>query len=198
MDKFRTHQGQLVPLAQANIDTDQIIPKQFLKSTERVGFGKHLFNDWRYLDNEGTQENPDFILNQADYKAASILVTGQNFGCGSSREHAPWALQEYGFKVIIAPSFADIFYGNSINIGLLPIILATAEVNSLIKAAEQTGLIVTIDLTSQTVNTDTAIYHFEIDRFHKHCLQQGVDSIDWTLASEAEIAAYEKSIPSWR
>ncbi|MCF6226691.1 MAG: 3-isopropylmalate dehydratase small subunit [Xanthomonadales bacterium] len=198
MDKFCTHKGQLVPLDQANIDTDQIIPKQFLKSTERVGFGKHLFHDWRYLDNEGTQENFDFILNQLDYKGASILLTGQNFGCGSSREHAPWALQEYGFKVIIAPSFADIFYGNCINIGLLPVILAAVEVKALMAAAEQAELIATINLESQSVTTENNEYRFEIDRFHKYCLRQGVDSIDWTLASEAEITAYEKNIPDWR
>ncbi|MCF6263201.1 MAG: 3-isopropylmalate dehydratase small subunit [Xanthomonadales bacterium] len=198
MDKFCSHKGQMVALDQANIDTDQIIPKQFLKSTERVGFGKHLFHDWRYLDDEGRQENFDFILNQSDYKAASILLAGQNFGCGSSREHAPWALQEYGFKVIIAASFADIFYGNCINIGLLPVILTAVEVKALMAAAEQTKLTANINLDSQTVTTENIEYRFEIDRFHKYCLQQGVDSIDWTLASEAEVSSYEKNIPTWR
>ncbi len=198
MDKFSSHKGQIAPLDQANIDTDQIIPKQFLKSTERVGFGKHLFHDWRYLDDQGTENNPEFNLNRPAYKTASILITGKNFGCGSSREHAPWALQEYGFKVIIASSFADIFYGNCINIGLLPIILTTTEIEHLTTAAQQDELILNIDLAAQTVSTGGNVYHFEINSFHKHCLQQGVDSIDWTLASETEITAYEQSIPNWR
>ena len=198
MDKFVKHQGKTVPLDQANIDTDQIIPKQFLKSTERVGFGTHLFHDWRYLDDDGHQENPDFILNKPEYKDASILLTRKNFGCGSSREHAPWALEEFGFKVIIAPSFADIFYGNCINIGLLPIVLAEEQVDSLIQASDSSSLHIEIDLETQTVTAGAKVYPFEINEFHKHCLQQGIDSIDWTLGSESAISAYEKSIPSWR
>ena len=131
MEKFNQHSGLVAPLDAANVDTDQIIPKQFLQKTTRIGFGQHLFHDWRYLDNAGHQANPDFILNQPQYQGASILLTGENFGCGSSREHAPWALQEYGFKVIIASSFADIFYANCINIGILPIILSEEIITEL-------------------------------------------------------------------
>lgn len=198
MNKFITHHGIIAPLDQANIDTDQIIPKQFLKSTERIGFGKHLFHDWRYRDDAGTQENPDFILNKPEYKAASVLLTRRNFGCGSSREHAPWALEEFGFKVIIAPSFADIFSGNCINIGLLPVVLTEDEVEELIQFTHQGTLAVEVDLKAQTVTAGGNIYSFVIDEFHKHCLQEGIDSIDWTLGSMAEISAYEKTIPSWR
>lgn len=198
MDKFNVHQGKAVPLDQANIDTDQIIPKQFLKSTERIGFGKHLFHDWRYLDNDGTQKDPDFIFNKTEYQGVSILLTRKNFGCGSSREHAPWALQEFGFKVIIAPSFADIFYGNCINIGLLPIILPENEVEAVMQASRKQALIIEVDLQQQTVSTEAGLYRFEINEFHKHSLQQGIDSIDWTLGSETDITAYEKNIPAWR
>lgn len=198
MDKFLTYTGKILPLEQANIDTDQIIPKQFLKSTERVGFGKHLFHDWRYLDENGTQENPEFVLNQAKYKGSSILITGKNFGCGSSREHAPWALQEYGFKVVIASSFADIFYANCINIGLLPITLDTTAVQTLIKLASKTSLKAKIDLKSQAVTVGNSVYRFEINSFHKHSLLQGIDSIDWTLRSTEAISDYENEIPDWR
>ena len=141
MEKFNTHTGLVVPLDVANVDTDQIIPKQFLQRTERTGFGVNLFHDRRYLDAAGTQANPDFILNKPEYKDASILLAGENFGCGSSREHAPWALQQYGFKVMISSSFADIFYGNSINVGLLPITLAEDEMAQLFKLIETSKLV---------------------------------------------------------
>lgn len=198
MDKFLTYTGKILPLEQANIDTDQIIPKQFLKSTERAGFGKHLFHDWRYLDENGTQENSEFILNQAKYKGSSILITGENFGCGSSREHAPWALQEYGFKVIIASSFADIFYANCINIGMLPVILDTASVQTLIRLATKTSLMAEVNLESQTVTSSDSVYKFEINSFHKHSLLEGIDSIDWTLRSTEAISDYENTLPEWR
>ncbi len=198
MHKFIQHQGQIVPLDQANIDTDQIIPKQFLKSTKRIGFGKHLFHDWRYADTEGEQNNPDFILNKPKYKNASILITGKNFGCGSSREHAPWALQEYGFKVIIAPGFADIFYANCFNIGLLPVVLSEDNVNILLSLAAEENINAEIDLQAQTINIGKSVYAFAIDNFHKHCLLEGIDAIDWTLQSEDDILNYENSIPSWR
>lgn len=159
---------------------------------------KHLFHDWRYLDDDGHQENPDFILNKPEYKDIFILLTRKNFGCGSSREHAPWALEEFGFRVIIAPSFADIFYGNCINIGLLPIVFPEDQVDALIKSSGSNSLSIEIDLETQTVSASGNVYSFEINEFHKHCLQQGIDSIDWTLQSESAISTYEKAIPSWR
>ncbi|MFT5755530.1 MAG: 3-isopropylmalate/(R)-2-methylmalate dehydratase small subunit [Alteromonadaceae bacterium] len=198
MEKFTTHTGLVVPLDAANVDTDQIIPKQFLQKTERIGFGQHLFHDWRYLDVSGKENNPEFILNKPQYQGASILLTRENFGCGSSREHAPWALEEYGFKVIIAPSFADIFYGNCINIGLLPIILSEQEINALFAQAANNELSLTIDLLNNKVSFDKTVYNFSIDNFHKYCLEQGIDSVGWTLNKLEKIKAFEEKMPVWQ
>ena len=196
MDKFITHTGLVVPLDAANVDTDQIIPKQFLQKTERVGFGKHLFHDWRYLDASGIKDNPEFVLNAPQYKEASILLTRENFGCGSSREHAPWALEEYGFKVIIAPSFADIFYGNCINIGLLPIKLPETTINALF--AESKHLTLTINLKENTITGATETYQFNLDSFHQYCLEHGIDSVGWTLKKLDKIEAFERAMPNWQ
>jgi len=198
MEKFTKHNGLVVPLDAANVDTDQIIPKQFLQKTERVGFGKHLFHDWRYLDSSGNQNNPEFILNAPQYKDASILLTRENFGCGSSREHAPWALEEYGFKVIIAPSFADIFYGNCINIGLLPIKLSEAEVNELFTETENCSLNLTVDLANNKIIGANKSYNFSLDTFHQYCLEQGIDSVGWTLKKLETIEAFEEKMPAWQ
>jgi len=198
MKKFTTHSGLVIPLDVANVDTDQIIPKQFLQKTERVGFGKHLFHDWRYLDISGTKNNPDFILNAPKYQGASILLTRENFGCGSSREHAPWALEEYGFKVIIAPSFADIFYGNCINIGLIPIKLSEQQINDLFRQAENAELNLTVDLLNNKVFSQNTAYEFSLDKFHQYCLEQGIDSVGWTLNKLDVIKSYEKNMPSWQ
>jgi 3-isopropylmalate/(R)-2-methylmalate dehydratase small subunit len=203
MEKFTTHTGLVAPLDIANVDTDQIIPKQFLQKTSRIGFGQHLFHDSRYLDADGEQTNPDFILNKPEYQGASVLLTRENFGCGSSREHAPWALAEFGFKVIIAPSFADIFYGNCINIGLLPITLTEAEINVLFELTEQGSLTLTIDLTQNTIkaiasNNKENVYTFTLDNFHQYCLEQGIDSIGWTLNKLATIKAFEANMPAWQ
>lgn len=198
MEKFSQHQGLVVPLDIANVDTDQIIPKQFLQKTERVGFGKHLFHDWRYLDHSGKQPNPAFILNAPQYQKASILLTRENFGCGSSREHAPWALEEYGFKVIVAPSFADIFYGNCINIGLLPIVLPEQDIDELFTASKDAALNLKVDLVNNTLQSDHKNYNFSLDSFHQYCLEQGIDSVGWTLQKLDKIQAYEEKIPCWR
>ena len=198
MEKFTQHHGLVVPLDAANVDTDQIIPKQFLQKTTRTGFGQHLFHDWRYLDSAGKENNPQFILNQSKYQAASILLTGENFGCGSSREHAPWALQEYGFKVIIASSFADIFYANCINIGILPIILPAEVITTLFQQAKQDSVHFTVDLAVNTVSTEGTQYKFSLAPFHQYCLENGVDSVGWTLNKMAKIAAYESQMPAWQ
>jgi len=198
MEKFNQHQGLVVPLDAANVDTDQIIPKQFLQKTERVGFGQHLFHDWRYLDAEGNQDNPEFILNFEIYKDASILLARENFGCGSSREHAPWALQEYGFKVIIAPSFADIFYANCINIGILPIKLDEQIINELFEVAADAKLTLNVDLTNKTIGFADRSFSFDLDSFHQYCLEQGIDSVGWTLEKLETIEAFEQQIPAWR
>ena len=198
MEKFTTFEGLVAPLDTANIDTDQIIPKQFLQKTERVGFGQHLFHDWRYLDSEGKQDNPDFILNKPQYNNASVLLTRENFGCGSSREHAPWALQEYGFKVIIASSFADIFYANCINIGIVPIKLTEAEIDQLFIDTANGTLTLTIDLLNNKVISPSNTYIFSLDKFHQYCLEEGVDSVGWTLKKQEKIQAYEASMPAWR
>lgn len=197
MEKFTTHTGLVAPLDIANVDTDQIIPKQFLQKTERIGFGQHLFHDWRYLDNIGEQDNPEFILNAPQYKGASILLARENFGCGSSREHAPWALQEYGFKVIIAPSFADIFYANCINIGIVPIKLSFEQIDELFAQSKQTDLEIVIDLPNNTVNLGSSTYSFELDDFHQYCLENGVDSVGWTLKKIDMIKDYEDKLPAW-
>jgi len=198
MDKFNTHTGLVVPLDTANVDTDQIIPKQFLQKTERVGFGQHLFHDWRYLDADGTKDNPNFILNKEIYSNASILLARENFGCGSSREHAPWALQEYGFKVIIAPSFADIFYANCINIGMLPIKLSEDEINRLFALSPEAKLTLTVDLKANTVTNGNETFSFSLDSFHQYCLEEGIDSVGWTLQKLSTIEAFEKSMPTWQ
>ena len=197
MQPFRTHTGLAVPLARPNVDTDQIIPKQFLKRVERTGFGEFLFYDWRFrADGE-----PDdaFILNEPRYRAASILIAGKNFGCGSSREHAPWALADYGFRAIIAPSFADIFANNCLKNGLLPVTLTASEVTDLLRRAETTeGYQLTVDLEQQRV-TDTTDFSttFEIAEFQRYCLLEGLDDIGFTLRHEAEIASFEKRRPAW-
>lgn len=198
MTKFTQHIGIVVPLDAANIDTDAIIPKQFLQKVTRTGFGQHLFNDWRFLDDAGQKPNPDFVLNKPRYKGASILLTRENFGCGSSREHAPWALTDYGFKVVIASSFADIFYGNSLNNQLLPLTLSEADIDELFKLVDsQEGIQFTVDLENQTVIAAGKSYSFEIDAFRKHCMINGLDSIGLTLQHDAEISAYEAKQPAF-
>ena len=191
MNKFITHTGTTVALYQPNIDTDQIIPKQFLKRIERTGYGEFLFYDWRF-DSDGAP-NGDFVLNNPKYKDASVLLAGANFGCGSSREHAPWSLTDYGFSVVIAPSFADIFYNNSLKNGLLPVVLSEEKVAALVeKSQARENYELTIDLENQTV-TDNQGFEagFEIDEFRKYCLLNGLDDIGLTLQNEAKISEYE-------
>lgn len=198
MNKFTQHTGIPVPLDAANVDTDAIIPKQFLQKVTRTGFGKHLFHDWRFLDDEGTQPNPSFILNQSIYQGASILLARENFGCGSSREHAPWALTDYGFHAVIAPSFADIFYGNSFNNQLLPIKLSDEQVTQLFNwVTEHAGTPITVDLVTQQVIAGELCFSFEIDAFRRHCMIEGLDSIGLTLQHQAEISAYEAKQPAF-
>ncbi|WP_113626836.1 3-isopropylmalate dehydratase small subunit [Pectobacterium peruviense] len=198
MAKFTQHTGLVVPLDAANVDTDAIIPKQFLQKVTRTGFGQHLFHDWRFLDDAGQQPNPEFVLNKPHYKGASILLARENFGCGSSREHAPWALTDYGFNVVIAPSFADIFYGNSFNNQLLPVKLSDEEVDELFKLVDgQEGINFTVDLENQVVQAGSKRYPFEIDSFRRHCMINGLDSIGLTLQHEASITEYEKNQPAF-
>ncbi|AFI92001.1 3-isopropylmalate dehydratase small subunit [Pectobacterium parmentieri] len=198
MAKFTQHTGLVVPLDAANVDTDAIIPKQFLQKVTRTGFGQHLFHDWRFLDDAGQQPNPEFVLNKPQYKGASILLARENFGCGSSREHAPWALTDYGFNVVIAPSFADIFYGNSFNNQLLPVKLSDEEVDELFKLVDsQEGITFTVDLENQVVQAGSKRYPFEIDSFRRHCMINGLDSIGLTLQHEASITEYEKNQPAF-
>ena len=200
MKAFTTHTGLVAPLDRANVDTDQIIPKQFLKSIRRSGFGPNLFDTWRYLDvGEPGQDhglrplNPDFVLNAPRYAGASVLLARENFGCGSSREHAPWALEEYGFRAVIAPSFADIFYNNSFKNGLLPIVLAAHDVDTLFAQCEATeGYALTVDLATQTVTRPDGVSHsFEVDEFRTHCLLHGLDDIGLTLQDSDAIKAFE-------
>ncbi len=201
MNPFNTFSGIVVPLDRANVDTDAIIPKQFLKSIKRSGFGQNLFDEWRYLD-EGQPDtdssnrpvNEDFVLNQARYQGASILLARDNFGCGSSREHAPWALEDYGFKVIIAPSFADIFFNNCFKNGLLPIVLPEQVVDNLFAEVEvNTGYTLKVNLESQTLETPSGeIIDFDVDPFRKHCLINGLDDIGLTLQHVDDIKAYEE------
>lgn len=196
MEPFRKVTSVVAPLPRVNVDTDQIIPKQFLKRIERTGFGQFAFFDWRYLP-DGTP-NPDFELNQPAYQGASILVTGRNFGCGSSREHAPWALKEMGFRCIIAPSFADIFYNNCIQNGILPVVLPEEKVDALLrKALDQPGYQVTVDLEEQVVHDDGFHERFEIDPFVRERLLQGLDDIALTLTFESAISAFESKRPRW-
>tara|TARA_R110001592_G_scaffold171422_1_gene409736 strand:- start:1263 stop:1865 length:603 start_codon:yes stop_codon:yes gene_type:complete len=188
-----------IPLTKANVDTDQLLPKQFLTGVTRMGYGKHLFHDWRYIDPEGKRENPDFVLNRAEFKGAEILLAGENFGCGSSREHAPWALADFGFKVIIAPSFADIFYSNCINNLILPIVLSESTIKSiadLITMLPNTK--VDIDLLKQTVTTGKHSEAFEIESHHKTNLMSGLDSIAQSLLMKHDIEIYENRIPQWQ
>ena len=198
MAEFRQHTGLVAPLDAANVDTDAIIPKQFLQKVTRTGFGQHLFNDWRFLDNAGQQPNPDFVLNQPRYKGASILLARENFGCGSSREHAPWALTDYGFHVVIAPSFADIFYGNSFNNQLLPVALPAEQVDEMFKlVTANEGMTFTVDLERQQVIAGDKTYPFEIDAFRRHCMINGLDSIGLTLQHEIAITEYESRQPAF-
>ncbi|ENM5935858.1 3-isopropylmalate dehydratase small subunit [Vibrio mimicus] len=198
MSGFQQHTGLVVPLDAANVDTDAIIPKQFLQKVNRTGFGKHLFHDWRFLDDAGEKANPEFVMNQPRYQGASILLARENFGCGSSREHAPWALADYGIKVMIAPSFADIFYGNSINNQMVPVRLSEQEVDELFTYVHNTeGATITVDLEELSVVANGKTYHFEIDDFRRHCLLNGLDNIGLTLQHESKIAEYEAKIPSF-
>ena len=191
MEPISVITGQMAPLPRANVDTDAIIPKQFLKRVERSGFGPFLFYEWAY-DEEG-ELIPDFILNQPDYAAPNVLVTGPNFGSGSSREHAPWSIEDRGFKAIIAPSFADIFYNNCVNIGLLPVVLTDEEVATLTRIAADPDNLVTIDLEEQTVRTIGFEASFDIDPFAKHRLRNGLDNIALTLEHGDAIDEYESS-----
>lgn len=193
MKSFTTHTGLVLPLDRVNVNTDEITPARFLKTTSRTGFEAALFANWRYLG-ETQAPNTDFILNQPRYQGASVLVAGDNFGCGSSREHAPWALSQYGFRVLIAPSFADIFYNNCFSNDLLPIVADEAIVQQLFKDVAATpGYSLDVDLAKQTVtlpNNET--FHFDIDTFRKERMLQGLDLIGWTLSMSDDIAAYEK------
>jgi 3-isopropylmalate/(R)-2-methylmalate dehydratase small subunit len=192
MEPFVEHEGLVLPLDRRDVDTDQIIPQRFLRKIARTGFGPDLFANLRYLGDD-TTPNPDFVLNLPRYAGASILLARDNFGCGSSREHAPWALQEYGFRVLIAPSFADIFYNNSLGIGLLPAVLAADEVDALFKAAEaQPGYRLRVSLPDQTVTTpEGTSYHFDVEPFKKDSLLRGLDAIGLTEQLDEAIAGYE-------
>jgi 3-isopropylmalate/(R)-2-methylmalate dehydratase small subunit len=202
MNKFTLLDGIVAPLDRANVDTDAIIPKQFLKSIKRSGFGPNLFDEWRYLDhgepgmdNAKRPLNPDFILNQPRYQGASVLLARKNFGCGSSREHAPWALEQYGFRAVIAPSFADIFFNNCFKNGLLPIVLPETQVDRLFDEVKAfPGFRLVIDLERQLVSTPSgsASYPFEVDAFRKYCLLNGLDDIGLTLQKADQIRAYEE------
>ena len=201
MDKFTQLNGLVLPMDRANVDTDAIIPKQFLKSIKRSGFGVNLFDDWRYLDsgepgmdNSTRPVNEDFVLNKPRYQGAQILLARENFGCGSSREHAPWALQDYGFRVVLAPSYADIFFNNCFKNGILPIILDEQVVDKLFKEVEAAeGYKLNVDLEAQTVTTPSGeSIAFEVDAFRKHCLLNGLDDIGLTLQHVDDIKAYEE------
>ncbi len=200
MEAFRQHVGLVAPIDRANVDTDAIIPKQFLKSIKRSGFGPNLFDEWRYMDQgEPGQDcshrplNPDFVLNQPRYRGASVLLTRENFGCGSSREHAPWALQDFGIRALIGPSFADIFFNNCFKNGLLPIVLPAAEIDELfVQVAPQPGYRLRIDLEAQTVTRpDGRVLGFEVDSFRKYCLVNGLDEIGLTLREADRIREFE-------
>lgn len=201
MEKFQSLTAIVAPMDRANVDTDAIIPKQFLKSIKRSGFGPNLFDEWRYLDhgepgmdNSQRPLNPDFVLNQSRYQGAKILIARENFGCGSSREHAPWALEDYGFRVIIASSFADIFFNNCFKNGLLPIVLDAATVDQFFQALEANpGYRLTVDLQNQVISTpEGETISFEVDAFRKHCLINGLDDIGLTLQHVEDIKAYEQ------
>ena len=201
MNPFITHTGIVAPLDRANVDTDAIIPKQFLKSIKKTGFGPHLFDEWRYLDHgepgmDLTQrkKNPEFVLNQAQYEKASILIARENFGCGSSREHAPWAIEDFGFRAILAPSFADIFFSNCFKNGLLPIVLPNETIDLLFKSIyANKGYVLTIDLENQfVVLPSNEKISFQVDAFRKHCLMHGLDDIGLTMQHSESIKAFEQ------
>ncbi len=201
MEKFTLHKGLVIPLDRSNVDTDAIIPKQYLKSISRSGFGPTLFDDWRYvkagepgMDHSKREIKKDFVLNQARYQGGSILLARENFGCGSSREHAVWALEDFGIRAVIAPSYADIFFNNSFKNGLLPLVLSESEVDELFKAVESNeGYQLTVDLEKQQViSLDGNSYDFEVDEFRKYCLLNGLDDIGLTLQYANDIKAYEK------
>ena len=198
MEAYTTLSGMAAPLDKINVDTDQIIPKQFLKKIERTGFGVHLFHDWRYLDDAGTEANSEFVLNFPRYQGSQILLTRENFGCGSSREHAPWALQDYGFKCVISSSFADIFFSNCRKNGILAVVLRPEEVQTLFAEVEvNEGYQLSIDLPLQTVTTpEGQKFSFEMDPFAKNCLLEGLDDIGWTLQFEQNIKDYEQQARS--
>jgi 3-isopropylmalate/(R)-2-methylmalate dehydratase small subunit len=201
MEKFIRREGLVAPMDRANVDTDAVIPKQYLKSIKRTGYGPNLFDEWRYLDHgePGMDHskrplNPDFVLNQPRYRGATVLIARENFGCGSSREHAPWALMDYGFRCVIAPSFADIFFNNSFKNGFLPVVLSAAEVDRLFhECAAFPGFRLVVDLEAQTVSTTDGAqtYRFEITGFRKYCLLNGLDEIGLTLRHSEKIAAFE-------
>ena len=192
MQAYRKHTGVVAPLDRVNVDTDQIIPKQFLKRIERTGFGQFAFFDWRYKD-DGTP-NPDFELNKPEYQGATILLAGRNFGCGSSREHAPWALEDMGFRTIIAPSYADIFYNNCFKNGMLPIVLPEETVKDIMhRAQERPGYRLTVDLESETISDEEGVVaKFNVDDFRRHCLLEGLDDIGLTLQHADDIAKFEQ------
>lgn len=202
MEKFTIYEGLVAPLDRANVDTDAIIPKQFLKSIRRTGFGPNLFDEWRYLDhgepgqdNTNRPLNPDFVLNQPRYQGASILLARKNFGCGSSREHAPWALEQYGFRAIVAPSFADIFFNNCYKSGLLPVVLPESSIDRLFDEVKAfPGFKLVVDLEQQLIATASGSlsFKFDIDPFRKYCLMNGLDDIGLTLRHADEIHAFEE------
>ena len=200
MQAFTIHEGIAAPLDRANVDTDAIIPKQYLKSVKRTGFGPNAFDDWRYLDpgepdadNSQRRKNPDFVLNQSPFDRATILLARKNFGCGSSREHAVWALDDFGFRAVIAPSFADIFFNNSFKNGLLPVVLKEEEVDELFRrVSQEPGLRIQVDLQAKEVRVPGGpVFHFDLDEYRRHRLLEGLDDIALTLQHAQEIRAYE-------
>ncbi|WP_380182041.1 3-isopropylmalate dehydratase small subunit [Kalamiella sp. sgz302252] len=196
--KFTQHTGVVVPMDAANVDTDAIIPKQFLQMVTRTGFGRNLFYDWRYTDAEGQIPNPDFVLNKPEFRGASIMLTRENFGCGSSREHAPWALTDYGIQAIVGSDFADIFANNAFNNQLLLVKLGEAEMDELFRlVATEPGIRFTVDLEKQEVIAGEQRYAFAIDAFRRHCLLNGLDNIGLTLQHEASISDYEQRQPAF-
>ena len=196
MRPFHCEQGVVIPLDRSDVDTDQIIPKQFLKRIERAGYGTFLFNDWRY-DDSGA-ERPDFVLNRPEYRSGNLLVAGRNFACGSSREHAVWALNDQGIRAVIARSFADIFRNNALKSGLLPVILPEEQVRQLLDVAtEEPGVVGIVDLEEQSVKVGDLSFHFEMDPFERRCLLDGLDDIGLSLIHEPAISAYEARRPAW-
>jgi 3-isopropylmalate/(R)-2-methylmalate dehydratase small subunit len=196
MRPFHCEHGVVVPLDRSDVDTDQIIPKQFLKRIERAGYGEFLFNDWRY--DESGAERPDFVLNRPEYRNGTLLVAGRNFACGSSREHAVWALADQGFRAVIAPSFADIFRNNALKSGLLPVVLPESQVRQLLDVAtEDPGVVGIVDLEEQTVAVGDLTFRFQMDPFERRCLLDGLDDIGLTLIHEPAVGAFEARRPTW-